>query len=462
MLFLRGVVFVCSLAWAILPAAGQTNFTVLRSFNNLPTSGAVPIAGVIRASDGWLYGTTPTGGSNNPAAGTVFKLQTNGSGFAVIWNFSGVDGSALNAPVIEASDGNLYGTAYSGGISNAGTVFRVSKNGSNFAVLHHFLGGNDSANLSSGLIEGSDGYLYGMTSFGNTTTRGTIFKVDKNGNNYAILHAFTGNPDGQQPNGRLTRGTDGALYGTTPFGGTTVRGTAFKINEDGSGYVILRNFIAGATGTSPGAAGLVEASDNLLYGATASAGTGGSGTLYKMDKSGGGYTVILSFSNSVNSFCSPREVIEASDGSLYGASQLGGPSGKGGIFKVNKDGTGYAVLRYFSGNSGDGDSPYMTLCLGGSNIFYGTTQYGGQSGGGCVFELSATPVRPWALALSMSGSSSVIQFNGTASAQYVIERSINLASWTNLVSVTPPGHGTTRFTNDSPPQPGAVYRVRLQ
>ena len=145
--------------------------------------------------------------TNGVAGGTVFKLQTNGSGFVVLKSLSGINGSAPVAPVMEASDGNLYGTTYAGGISNAGTVFKLSRDGSNFSVLHHFTGGADSANLSGSVIEGSDGYLYGTTMFGNATTRGTIFKVSKNGADYAIIHVFTGSPDGVQPRCRLLKGS---------------------------------------------------------------------------------------------------------------------------------------------------------------------------------------------------------------------------------------------------------------
>src|SRR5262245_30488103 len=94
------------------PAAAQTNFTILKSFANLPGPAAIPIGGVIQASDGWLYGTTATGGSGNPAAGTVYKVKTDGSGFAIIKNFADTNGAAPDGGVIEASDGNLYGTTY--------------------------------------------------------------------------------------------------------------------------------------------------------------------------------------------------------------------------------------------------------------------------------------------------------------------------------------------------------------
>jgi uncharacterized repeat protein (TIGR03803 family) len=211
------------------PAVGQTNFTLLQNLSTLAEAGtgSWPYCGVIRGSDGWLYGTAMLGVDTSVAGGVVYKLQTNGAGFQVIHQFVSTDGHSPQAAVLEASDGFLYGTTVGGGSANSGVVYKLAKDGSQFAVLHHFTGGADSAKPYGGLIEGSDGYLYGTTDFGDIATRGTIYKLDKSGNNYAIIHTFTGNPDGQQCNSKLLRGSDGWLYGTTVFGGSGFAGTVF-------------------------------------------------------------------------------------------------------------------------------------------------------------------------------------------------------------------------------------------
>ncbi len=468
---LRFAHIVCACLWltALQPAAGQTNFTLLKSFNGgaaFLAQGANPMAGVIQANDGWLYGTTPVGGTNGVTGGTVFKLRTNGADFVVLKSFSGADGLTPAAPVLEAGDGMLYGTTLAGGISNFGTVFKMSRDGSSFAVLHHFSGDSDGATLYGSLIEGSDGYLYGTTYIANGTTRGTIFKLDKNGGHYAIIHTFTGIPDGQQPECRLLKGSDGALYGGTPFGGATGLGTVFKVNEDGSGYTIIRNFTGGSNGPGPNS-GLIEGSDGMLYGSAELGGSGGGGTIFKLDRNGGGFAVIHSFTNSGTGLRTPAGELVEAGGLLYGATSAGGVVGKGGIFKLSKDGSSYTVLRDFVGRTGggDGDSPHMALFRSSDELFYGTTQFGGPTGtggAGCVFVLSSVALPPRALTLSMSGGSSVIQFAGTAVAPYVIERSTNLNTWSDVFTVTSPIYGATSFTNDSPPQPAAFYRVRLQ
>jgi len=450
------------------PVLSQTNFTLLKSFSGAPeviAAGALPYAGVIRGTDGWLYGTTINGGTNVQPVGTVFKLQTNGTGFVVLHHFSGPDGAVPYAPVFEASDGFLYGTAYSGGISNAGIVFKLAKDGSQFALLHEFTGGADSKNSRGAVIEGSDGYLYGTTEFGNSSTRGTVYKLDKSGGNYSIIHTFTGGIDGQQPSCRLLRGSDGWLYGTTAFGGSGNVGTVFKLLENGGGYSIIRNFTSGTNGAGP-IAGVMEASDGWLYGITQlGGGVSGGGVVFKLDKFGGNYAVIKSFASSGTDLRMPiAELVEASNGALYGSAPNGGISNKGGMFRLNKDGTDYTVLRHFVGRTGggDGEGPSMALLRSSDDLFYGTCQRGGQLGAGCVFIFSKDVLPPWALTMARFGSDTVIQFNGTGAHQYTVENSTNLSAWADLTTVTTPIHGVTSLTNTSPTQPVSFFRVRLQ
>jgi len=454
------------LASAVPASYGQTNFTLLKSFSGATeqiAQGALPLAGVIQGSDGWLYGTCATGGTNPPAVGTVFKIQTDGAGFLVLHHFSGPDGQGPSAPVVEASDGFLYGTTVSGGISNAGTVFKLARDGSQFAVLHQFTGGVDSKNPRGALIEGSDGYLYGTTEFGNSATRGTIFKIDKSGGDYSIIHIFTGGIDGQQPFCKLLKGSDGWLYGTASVGGSGNLGVVFKLLENGGGYAIIRNFTSGTNGASP-IAGVIEASDGWLYGTTQlGAGVSGGGVVFKLDKFGGGYSVIKSFASSGTDLRMPvGELVEAGNGALYGSAPNGGISNKGGIFRLNKDGSDYTVLRHFAGRTGggDGEQPRMALFRSG-DVLYGASQNGGQFGAGSVFILSTNPFPPRALSLSKLDTNHVIQFTGTGATPYTIESSTNLSHWSDLDTVTTPIYGGVSFTNSAAVQTRSFFRVRL-
>jgi uncharacterized repeat protein (TIGR03803 family) len=238
--------------------------------------------------------------------------------------------------VVEGTDGALYGTTFVGGSDGVGSVFKLDKNGSNYMVLRSFsTNGADGQFAWGGLVEGTDGRLYGTTRSGGSNDVGTVFKLNKDGSGYARLYSFaTAGNDGQKPYARLVEGTDGALYGTTHDGGSSGNGTVFKVNKDGTGYTRLRSFSAtGGDGQNP-------------------------------------YSALL----------------EGADGALYGTTYLDGASGRGTVFKVNKDGSGYAVLYSFTTN-GDGRSPFAGLVQGSDGALYGTTENGGSEGAGTVFRL---------------------------------------------------------------------------
>src|SRR5439155_12275809 len=131
-------------------------------FGGVP-AGWDPESELIQGSDGALYGTTEYGG--DAGLGTVFKLNKDGNGFAVLRSFSGVgeEGKLLTAGLAQGSDGKLYGTALAGGRGGAGTIFRLNKDGSGYAVLHSFPVAPADGWHPGGLAEGSDGVLYGTT-----------------------------------------------------------------------------------------------------------------------------------------------------------------------------------------------------------------------------------------------------------------------------------------------------------
>ena len=200
--------------------------TVLHSFSGGTTDGAGPLAGVIRDSSGNLYGTTLGGGTYN--LGTVFKIDSSGNE-TVLWSFSGPEGMIPWGGLIRDGAGNLYGTAYSSAGSN-GTVFKLSANGI-FTVLHAFtFSGTDGAFPSGSLISDSSGNLYGTTVLGGSYGAGTVFKLDRTGNETTV-YSFTYSSDGGLPYGTLARDSAGNLYGTTNQGGDPVClcGTVYKI-----------------------------------------------------------------------------------------------------------------------------------------------------------------------------------------------------------------------------------------
>ena len=186
----------------------------------------------------------------------MFKLTKDGNGYTVLNSFStaGGDGQWPQTALVEGSDGALYGRTALGGANGTGTVFKLNPDGRSYSVLHNF-SGSDGWNPETGLVEGNDGTLYGTTLYGGTnqSQAGTVFKLNKDGSGYIVLHTFTITigADALWPS-RLVHGSDSALYGTTYYGGDNNVGTVFRLKKDGSGYAILRSFSnTGSEGQPP-------------------------------------------------------------------------------------------------------------------------------------------------------------------------------------------------------------------
>jgi uncharacterized repeat protein (TIGR03803 family) len=196
--------------------------TILHQFDGT-TEGMRPAAGVLQGSDGAFYGTTSQGGPLD--AGTVFRMAGDGS-VTVLHAFNGpAEGAGSVAPLIQARDGSFYGTTFTGGSANLGTVFRLTPAGS-FSVVHTFTGA-DGANPSAALTETADGTLHGVTQRGGANGRGAVFKLTASGA-FTLVHSFTG-ADGERPTRALVQGDDGYLYGTAERGGPSGGGVVFRL-----------------------------------------------------------------------------------------------------------------------------------------------------------------------------------------------------------------------------------------
>jgi uncharacterized repeat protein (TIGR03803 family) len=246
----------------LTPANG---FNVAANFNGT-TQGSTPRHdGLIQANDGAYYATAESGGFVAPGlcqfgCGTVFKFVP-GVGLSALHAFVGTDGRAPDAGVIQASDGNLYGTANSGGAGGRGVVYRVSLAGA-YSVLHAFANG-EGGFPKGRVVEASDGNFYGTTPAGGANNMGVVYRVTPAGA-YTTLHSFAG-LDGSAPQAALIAGPDGALYGTTAEGGAFFLGTIFRITLDGQFQTYFS--FHGDDGAHPYAA-LMRASDGALYGTT--------------------------------------------------------------------------------------------------------------------------------------------------------------------------------------------------
>jgi uncharacterized repeat protein (TIGR03803 family) len=237
-------------------------------------TGAYPIAGLMQGKDSNFYGTTAIGGTNG--YGTLFKLATNGT-FATLVSFDKTNGNSPYAGLMQANDGSFYGTTYLGGTNGYGTLFKLTTNGT-FTSLYSFTGTYDGAYPYAGLAQGSDGNFYGTTFSGGTNGYGTVFKFATNGT-LTTLVSFD-NTNGANPQAGLVQDNDGSLYGTTYQGGSNGYGTIFKLATNGT-FTTLVSF-DGTNGASP-EAGLIQGVDGNFYGTTAHGGTNGYGTVFQLN-----------------------------------------------------------------------------------------------------------------------------------------------------------------------------------
>jgi uncharacterized repeat protein (TIGR03803 family) len=396
----------------VIAAHGQT-FKTLLDFNG--PNGAIP-SSLIQGIDGSLYGTTEGGGANSAClfgCGTVFKIAA-GSAFKTLYSFcaqpncaDGVDPVGL----VLATDGNFYGTTIAGGASGRGTVFKITSAGS-LTTLYNFcsqINCIDGAQASS-LIQATDGNFYGTTYEGgsncvDTNGCGTVFRITPAGT-LTTLYSFCSQRrcfDGANPDASLIQATDGNLYGTTSSltncGGASCYGTVFRITLKGK-LTNLHSFQY-SDGANPAAA-LVQAIDANLYGTTNRGGadptdcTSGCGTVFKMNPQGTLTTLYI--------FQGPdggnpaTALVEATDGNLYGTTYAGGIysshcifNGCGTVFQVTPAGT-LTTLHYFQLT--DGGNP-LVLLQSTNGSFYGGTDAGGDlacsvdpNGCGTLFRLS--------------------------------------------------------------------------
>ena len=380
-------------------------FTSLHSFGTF-ANGANPYAGLVQGDDGRFYGTTAFGGTNG-GSGTVFRISTNGA-LTSLYSFSGGnDGGNPYAGLVRGSDRNFYGTTSAGGTNGgSGTVFRISTNGA-LTSLYSFTGGNDGKAPLGALVQGSDGDFYGTTANGGTHNWGTVFKITTGGL-LTTLHAFgtitNGNGDGYpvdgaNPQAGLVQGSDGYLYGTTSYGGAVGLGTVFKLSTGGA-LTSLHSFPTGSgyAGRNP-CAGLVQGNDGYFYGTTEFGGTNGAGTVFRINTNGT-VTGLYSFTGGYDGANPSAGLVQGADGYLYGTTAAGGATnysvqaethGYGTVFKISTDGA-LTTLYPFTGG-GDGAAPSAGLVQGGDGYFYGTTEGGGATNydnSGTVFKISTT------------------------------------------------------------------------
>jgi uncharacterized repeat protein (TIGR03803 family) len=373
--------------------------TTLASFNG--TNGAFPSSGLVRThrwvqhSNGNYYGTTPLGGSDND--GTVFQVNPAGA-LTTLHNFLGTDGAIPQGALAVGSDGNLYGTTYYGGAYNAGTVFKITTGGT-FTTLYNFKGTTDGANPFGALVQAGNGNLYGSTFAGGVSNDGTVFEINCGGA-LTTLHSFNG-ADGINPQGDLVVGIyNGNLYGTTQAGGnSSSSGTLFEITPGGA-LTTLYDFCSktNCTDGSDPQVPLTQDSWGNIYGTTTYSGANSGGTVFQFTSWGALHTLYhfcaaggAACTDGTNPLAGPTL---GNDGYIYGTTYGGGSKGDGTVYQLTPWGTLQTLYNFCSqGGAGctDGANPEAPLLQGNDGNFYSTTSFGGAHGLGTAFKLSTLP-----------------------------------------------------------------------
>jgi uncharacterized repeat protein (TIGR03803 family) len=441
----------------ITMSAWTQSFTVLHAFTPLDyetstnLDGATPQAGLTPDGD-YLYGVTGSGGTG--ATGTIFQLKTDGTEFKVLHNFApgpytgtNTDGAYPIDPLIIVGT-NLYGTTTESGPAGNGTIFRINTDGSGFTTLHSFT--KPDGKEPNGLLCSSN-ILYGTTLYSgpNQYQNGTVYAMNTDGTGFKVLYAFTTNAI--YPDNTLT------LVGNTLFGVTSssfgASGSIFKLNTDGTGYADLYDFQDGNDGTTPtgnlvvtnntlyGCAsfaiyaynlttsnfdqiyslteGLTDSglihSGNTIYGTTIESGTWGNGAIFQMNFNGKGFTNIYNFTGGFDGNTSGSALYKSAgltltNNTLYGTTPTGGNWGNGTIFKLS-----------------------LT---------------------------TSNPIRPILLAPQIidDGLNCVITVSGTPG-NYTLEKSIDLKNWITLTDFTIPASGSIMETNPTGSPQQTFFRV---
>jgi uncharacterized repeat protein (TIGR03803 family) len=393
----------------------QAAETVLYRFTGYANDGSQPSGPLVQGPDGNFYGVTGAGGGypcfDTPDfCGTVFKLTPTGTE-TILHAFRGApsDGWSPHGALLLASDGNFYGTTASGGTYNRGTVFRITSAG-DYAVLYSF-GATPADGITplGNLIQASDGNLYGSTAAGGANSCigvpnfcGTAFRITLTGIETVIYNFGATVEDGWQPNG-LIQGPDGNFYGTATIGGVNscagydnLCGTVFKLTPTGVETTLYSFGASLGDGAAPQGP-LILGADGNFYGTTAAGGGGvssgnehcysstGCGTVFRITPAGV-ETVLYAFGSQADDGNGPTPFLTlARDGNFYGTTYTGGINGVGAVFKLTPAGV-ESIIYSFGADASDASGPSSLLQASDGN-FYGVTQFTMGAAMGAFFKI---------------------------------------------------------------------------
>jgi uncharacterized repeat protein (TIGR03803 family) len=414
---------------------GQPSYSVMHTFTN-GTDGAQPKGGL--AYDGFfLFGTTFSGGTNNN--GTLFRIRPDGNDYATLIDLTtGTGKNPTGSPTTNGTSLNF--TSIAGGTFGNGTMVSINTPGTtngSYTYTGRSFATSEGIQCNGSLVLNS-GTLYG-TMFGLPVPAAppggdNVFRIQPTGSSFSIVTNLTG----QNPVGGLAAGS-GVLYGATWHGGNG-SGSIFRIDLATTGYSVIKIF-TNVDGATPNGDLLLDGTN--LFGTTVQGGAAGNGTIFRLNTNGTEYVVLKDFpatsGGGTNSDgASPNGGLVTDGKTLFGTTQHGGSSGIGTVFRIDMDGSNFEVVKDFSKPPGalttnlDGAYPNGSMLLVRGKL-YGTTSIGGASGKGVVFRLVIPPdIQIGDTNFGVTSNRFGFNITGISNQTIAVDVSSNMVNWSQL------------------------------
>ena len=358
-------------------------YTRKYDFNDL-SKGGNPYGALMQASDGKIYGMTSLGGAYNK--GVLFQFDPATSIYIKKADFDGtVNGKTAQGALIEANDGKLYGMTCRGGANDYGVIFQYDKTSSALTKKIDFDGAANGSGPLGSLMQAADGMLYGMTNSGGANSYGVIFQYNPSTSLLTKKLDFDGPLNGRSPSGSFIQASDGKLYGMTSYGGTNDMGVLFQYNTATSTIVKKIDFDGVNNGSCPWG-DVMQATDGKLYGMTHDGGLNDAGVIFQYDISNGNLSKKSDFidKNGKHPCCS---LVQHSDGKLYAMAYDGGMEGVGVLFQF--DPLNFVYTKKFDFHfSQNGAYLIGALMQASDGMLYGTSRDGGLNESGVIFQFN--------------------------------------------------------------------------
>lgn len=349
------------------------------------SNGDDAFGGLMLASNGVMYGVTRNGGKSN--SGVLFKYIYTDNQFVQLLDFSDYGALSPENPPIEASNGKFYGVTseafFEGKIEN-GTLYEFDPNTYNFEVKIIFDNADKGSKPMAKLIQATNGKLYGTTFSGGINEKGVLFEYDLEAELYNKKIDFGGELYGATPDAGVEEFTTGQLFGITRSGGLNDDGVLYRYDLATNEFVKLIDLERQESGGGA-SVNMIRTVNGDYFGVTRYGGTNGEGVLFQYDLTNNSLTKKVDFNIDIHGGL-PTSLMEASSGKIYGMTYRGGKGGRGSIYKYDPLTEVFSKEIDLNIMSREGGFPESSLIRGSNNKFYGMTRSGGVNSYATLFE----------------------------------------------------------------------------